>query len=254
MKKLRLSIIIMFILLISTVCIGCRSKAPQQVNTSTQSESNTKTYGIKRPKSFSPIPISKGSGLGVYGSGKAEPNKNTMTVEIDTKDLSKVKEGYSVKLLNAEKQIALTGKVKNIPDAKNSGNSDICSIEVALEEEKADNFQASSTNTNAKSDTNASSTQQGTSTISSVKVTEDTNMQATIYLPGNDNAYYIKNKCVKNGNDGKKYIWVSKKNQTEIKTGDDFELKEVKLGETDGRKTEILNGLEGYKFIALQLD
>ena len=182
------------------------------------------SLGITKPKIGSCIPVSN-NGLAVYGTGKIDADK-TIRIEIDSSQLPKIKEGYKVTLDSAELKIGLDGKVKSLPDASTIGDSSKCTIEAALEDDGGSN----------------------------PNVYENVLMDATISLPARDGVWVVDKRCINDGNNDKQYVWVSKKNPSEAKATDDiWELAEVKTGDTDGTRIEVIEGLKGFNTIFLRM-
>lgn len=246
-KFRRLLIVIVSLLSLSICLSGCISSggtSPQE-----SSQADDLYHGIKKPNGFAPMPLSSKSGLGVYGSGRVEPGNETVMAEIDVLDLTKIKEGYTVSLTNTQKKIILTGKVKSLQGSGNATSYDICTIEVELDEPDTP---ASSTPAVETSKDNNDTASQSSTTITAGNgiVIESSDVEITINLPKKDGVWCVYNKCIYEGNDGKKYVWTSTKAPQDIRF-EDWELKEITTGETDGKRTEIIDGLDGNESVLL---
>ncbi len=176
------------------------------------------SLGIEKPGSGGLDPI-EFRGLAVYGNAKINSASRIASIEIETSKLSKIKEGYKVNVY-LDSAISYNGLVKGLPDTNNIGDSSTCTIEAALD------------------------------TDSDLDLSDDTEYSARIYLPAKDGIWVVYRECIEDGNDDKKYAWVSKKSPAETQNNiDSFELVEVKTGETDGKSIEITEGLKGFKTI-----
>ena len=174
------------------------------------------SLGIEKPTKggFEPIEI---QGLSVYSNAKINSSSRIASIEIETSKLSKIKEGYKVNVY-LDSAISYDGIVKSLPDTNAIGGSSTCTIEAALDAD------------------------------SDLDLSDDTKYSARIFLPAKDGVWVVLCVCIEDGNNGKKYVWASRKKQEEIKPNEDcWELMEVKTGETDGKNIEITEGLKGFK-------
>jgi hypothetical protein len=251
MKKL-LTILISVLLFLSLFLTGCGLAAESNSNKPSPGDSGQAyTHGIERPLSYAPVSASAlKTGLGIYGSGMAYVGSRVIEVEIDARDLDSIREGYSVKLSNMQKHVILKGKVKSVPNAETL-EGDACIIQVLLDEENGDET-AADVETIPESDSQGGN---GTQTVTRVEgggqtLMEDVAVEAVIYLPAREDAFYLDAAMIKKGEDGKHYVWVSEKSPTEIGT-EDWTLTEVTIGNSDGRLVEVLSGLKASDYVAL---
>ncbi len=176
------------------------------------------SLGIQKPGAGGLDPI-EFRGLAVYGNAKINSASRIARIEVETSKLSSIKEGYRV-YLRLDSAISYNGVVKGLPDTNIIGDSSTCTIEAALDAD------------------------------SDLDLSDDTEYSARIDLPAKDGIWVVYRECIEDGNDEKKYAWVSKKSPAETQGNvDSFELIEVKTGETDGKSIEITEGLKGFKTI-----
>ena len=170
------------------------------------------SLGIQKPISTSSMHYEK-LGLGVYGI-ILDSDTKTAQVEIDKADLPKIKVSDSVTLGRFSTKII--GSVKSLPSNTANDDNSKCTVEVALN----DNVYIPSETGNL------------------------TKPFAVINLPPRENAWCIFSSCIQDGNNGKKYVWATNKADISTILEDDWQLVEVKTGETDGVRTEITSGLK----------
>jgi hypothetical protein len=169
------------------------------------------SLGIERPASSRAVFFEK-LGLGVYGQFNYDYDNKIGIMQIDDKDLPKIKAGYSVSFLMSLGKI---GTVKSLPKAETVTVNGKCNVEIDV-----------------KRDVNASyKLMSGNKTVS-------------IDLPPENNRWCLETRCIQEGNNGKKYVWSTTKKEEDLIQEQDWQLKEVKTGETDGVRTEILSGLQ----------
>ncbi len=180
------------------------------------------SLGIEKPLSGCALPI-KNLGLSVYGNAKIDPANKIASIEIETSDLSKIKAGYKVRL-TLDTICSYNGEVNSLPDTNTIKDSSTCTIEAVLDAD------------------------------SNIDLSENTKYDAIIYLPSKDGIWVVDSMCIEDGNNSKKYAWVSKKGPEEVDFSKlNWELVEVKTGETDGKRIEVTEGLKGYKAIFMQI-
>ncbi len=172
------------------------------------------SLGIERPTNCIMIAYEE-LGLGVYGSIETNEDNNTAQIEINTADLSKIKVGYSISQgkIQSKKNI---GTVKSLPDPATVTSDSKCIIEATLK----DNVYINPVTGNL------------------------TKPSATINLPPRNNYWCIFNSSIQDGNDGKKYVWAAKNKDMNSVLEEDWQLTEVKTGETDDFRTEVISGLK----------
>lgn len=185
------------------------------------------SLGIQRPEYKIEVVYQK-LGLGVYGRFNYDFDNKTAQIQVDKEDLSKIKEGYTVSYANtAESYASSIGTVKSLPDPANADANGKYTIEVALEVVLNENVMIDYLNSK--------------------------NSPVVINLPPKGKHWCIDNNCILEGNNGKKYVWATKKKGDYIPE-EDWHLKEVKTGETDGTRTEITDGLDEGDRIWLVVD
>lgn len=251
MKKL-FAIFLTVLLLLSLFLTGCGLASDSAWNTPLSGGSGrVDSHGIERPLSYALVSASAlKTGLGIYGSGMAYVGSRVIEVEIDARDLDSIREGYSVKLSNMQKHVIFKGKVKSVPNAE-ALEGDSCIIQVLLDEENGDET-AADVETIPEPDSQGGN---GTQTVTRVEagsqtLMEDVAVEAVIYLPAREDAFYLDAAMIKKGDDGKHYVWVSEKSPTEIGP-EDWTLTEVTIGNSDGRLVEVLSGLKASDYVAL---
>lgn len=177
------------------------------------------SLGIESPSQYGSIPLGS-EGLSIYGTAKINAANKTAKIEIESAKLSKIKIGDGVILL--DRIIGrIDATVSSIPDTKTVGNDTTCLIEATLDY--------------IGNDLNNS---------------QNIEMSATINLPAKDGVWLVEKRCIEIGNDGKKYVWASKKTPEEIGLDEgSWELVEVKTGETDGYMIEVTEGLKGFNTV-----
>jgi hypothetical protein len=174
------------------------------------------SLGIERPELKIEVVYQK-LGLGVYGRFNYDFVNKTAQIQVDKEDLSKIKEGYTVSYGDSESYTSSFGTVKSLPDPANADENGECTIEVALKVALNENVM--------------------------LDYVHSKNFTVVINLPAKDKRWCIDNNCIQEGKDGKKYVWATKKKGDYIPE-EDWHLKEVKTGETDGTRTEITDGLD----------
>ena len=169
------------------------------------------SLGIQRPQNSGTV-FYEELGLGVYGQFNYDYDNKIGVIQIDVKDLLKIKAGYNVSLLVNTRKI---GTVKSIPNPETADINGKCTVEVDVMEDITDNYYLMS----------------GNKTVS-------------IDLPPENNHWCLENQCIQDGSDGKKYVWATTKKAEDFIQEKDWQLKEVKTGKTDDVRTEILSGLK----------
>ncbi len=183
---------------IATILAACGKPSPASL-------------GIQRPLS-SGTAFYEELGLGVYGQFNYDYDNKIGIMQIDVKDLPKVKPGYSVSFMMS---LGKFGTVKSLPNAETADINGKCAVEVDVKGDVLGyNYKLMS----------------GNKTVA-------------IDLPPENNHWCLETKCIQEGNNGKKYVWATTKKAEDLIQQQDWQLKEVKTGETDGVRTEILSGL-----------
>ncbi len=176
------------------------------------------SLGIEKPTSGGSITIGI-SGLAVYGNAKINSTSKIASIEIETSKLSKIKTGYKVRL-SIDQAVSYNAEVKSLPDTNAIGDSNTCTIEAALDAD------------------------------SNLDLSDSLEYTAMIKLPPKDGIWVVDCRCIEDGNDEKKYVWASRKKPEEMRPEEDnWELIEVKTGETDGKRIEVTEGLKDFKTV-----
>ena len=214
-KRKNTTVILLIVLFLITGCGNRLTNNPEK-NSNPQPETTAQTE-FEKPQAYgvlSPEYLLKG--LSVHGSGSLVAGEQMVLAEIDLDDLKKIQQGAAVNLLNHSKDINLQGELVKLPQETSDCIDGICELEIFLDEP--------------------------------AKISGG--VEAAIQLPINEGVFYINKECVLEGADGETYVWVSLKKPQEIKPAD-WELRQIKLGETDGKRFEVLEGLNGDESLAM---
>ncbi len=169
------------------------------------------SLGIERPPNSRTV-FYEELGLGVYGQFNYDYDNRIGIMQIDVKDLPKIKVGYSVSFLMS---LGKFGTVKSLPNPETADINGKCNVEIDVKRNVDSSYKLMS----------------GNKTVS-------------IDLPPENNRWCLETRCIQEGNNGKKYVWATTKKEEDFIQEQDWQLKEVKIGETDGIRTEILSGLK----------
>ena len=216
-KRKKFVLVLILVLFLMT---GCKQKV--EVNQTNDALPETKKsedteMGFEKPQAYGVLmPEYLTKGLSVYGSASLIAGEQAVRAEIDLEDLLKLEEGYKAVFLNTAQDINLTGKLTMLPQDTAECEDGICFLGITLDEVS--------------------------------KIT--TGVEVAIRLPVEDGVFYVNKECVLKGEDGTTYVWISLKEPQEIKPAD-WELRQVILGETDGKRYEVLEGLKGDESLAL---
>ena len=215
--KRKFILVLLVILFVMTGCNQQVQKAQESESQAEEKNSEKANMGFELPQTFGVLmPEYLLKGLSVHGSANLNSGEQIIKAEIDIEDLSKLEEGYQVFLQNNAQDIGLSGKLTQLPQDSAACEDGICFLEITLDEPA-----------------------QVTSSV-----------EAAIRLPLKEGVFYINKECILTDENGDTYVWVSLKEPQQI-TPDDWELRQVTLGETDGKRFEVLDGLTGEESLAL---
>ena len=211
---------VLILMLVLFLMTGCKQQVEKNLENDDLAETENSAdseMGFEKPQAYGVLmPEYLIKGLSVHGSANLTAGEQVIRAEIDLEDLLKLEEGYNAVVLNTAQDINLTGKLTMLPQDTADCEDGICYLEITLDE--------------------------------AAKVT--TGVEVAIRLPVEDGVFYVNKECILKGEDGATYVWISLKEPQEIKPAD-WELREVILGETDGKRYEVLEGLNGDESLAL---